>query len=347
MTAAIDALNERPHRRRNLLTGEWVLVSPQRMQRPWDGERSEPPVTKRPAYDPHCYLCPGNTRANGVTNPDYDGVFVFDNDFPALLPGVADPAFHDDLFEAEAEPGRCRVICYSPRHDLSTGALDHKALAALVDAWCEETRRLGSEDDINHVQIFENRGAMMGCSNPHPHGQVWATASLPTLVRREQERQADHLVETGRPLLLDVLERERALGDRLVFENRDFSVIVPFWATWPFETLILPRRHRPGLLHLDVSERASLADTYGRLARTWDRVFDCEFPFSAGVHQAPMDGAEHPEWQLHLHGFPPLLRSATVRKYMVGYELLASPQRDLTPEAAAERLRAVLAPASD
>jgi UDPglucose--hexose-1-phosphate uridylyltransferase len=310
-----------PQRRRNPLTGEWVLVSPHRTERPWRGQVEPPSPEYLPEHDPDCYLCPGNARAGGARNPDYEGTFVFPNDFPALLA------------EGPGEYGNCRVICYSPRHDLGLGELSPAALERVVEEWTEQYAELGSDPRIGHVQIFENRGAAMGASNPHPHGQIWATEHIPTLVAREQAS----LLATP-TLVADYLAQEDA---RVVEENDSFVAVVPYWAVWPFETFVAPRRPVRSLLGLDDGERRGLAALLGALVRRYDRLFDTRFPYSMGIHQAPTDGEPHDEWHLHLHFYPPLLRSASVRKFMVGYELLAEPQRDLTPEEAAERLRSV------
>jgi len=334
-----------PHRRLNQLTGEWVLVSPHRTKRPWQGQQESPDMESRPAHDPGCYLCPGNRRVGGETNPDYDGTFVFTNDFAALLPDAPSdvspngPAAGDDLLVAEPEPGTCRVICYSPRHDLSMARLGVDRAAGVVDRWCEEYRELGSREGIGHVQIFENRGAVMGCSNPHPHGQIWATASVPMLPGLEDARQRAHLSDRGECLLCRYLRRELADGERMVFENEHFAVLVPFWATWPFETMILPKAHMASILDMDAPARRALADAMVRLNVRYDNLFQTSFPFSMGIHQRPTDGADHPHWHFHLHYYPPLLRSRSVKKFMVGFEMLAMPARDLTPEAAAARLR--------
>lgn len=338
------ALLERVHRRFNPLTGSWVLVSPHRARRPWLGQTEGAARTARPAFDPACALCPGTTRANGAQNPAYDGVYVFDNDFPALeadAPENADAARVDveGLLVAESETGRCRVICFSPRHDLTLAELPLAELRAVVDAWVHETRTLGAAPAIRHVQIFENKGEAMGCSNPHPHGQIWAQSTVPDDVARELVRQREHLARTGRTLLGDYLALEVVRGDRLVCANQSWVALVPFWAVWPFETLVLPRRAVSSLPALDDAERDGLADILQQLTRRYDRLFDVSFPYSAGVHQAPTDGAAYPEHHLHLHFYPPLLRSATVKKFMVGYEMLAMAQRDLTAEMAAARLR--------
>ena len=337
------ALAEYPHRRLNLLTGEWVLVSPHRMQRPWQGQVERVTQQRRPAYDPACYLCPGNVRAGGARNPDYAGTFVFDNDFAALMPTSGSSALRTArtarLLRASPEPGICRVLCFSPRHDLSLPHMQRSGIRGVVDVWAEQYEQLGRRDDIGYVQIFENKGEAMGCSNPHPHGQIWAQRSVPREPARETERLLDHLARHGRTLLEDYLRLELDLEERVVCENDGFVAIVPFWAVWPFEVLVASRRPVPHLGALTDAERDQLADIVKRITIRYDNVFEITFPYSAGFHQAPTDGEAHPEWHLHLHFYPPLLRSATVRKFLVGYEMLAEPQRDLTPEAAAARLR--------
>ena len=335
---------DQPHRRRNALTGEWVLVSPHRMRRPWQGQVEPTPAEHRPAYDPTCYLCPGNPRAGGERNPAYTSTFVFDNDFAALLPTKLDDASvpgPDDLLAARAESGICRVICFSPRHDLSLPELSIPEIRRVVDVWAEQYLELGARDDVSHVQIFENKGQVMGASNPHPHGQIWAQSSVPREPALETARQHEHHARTGRTLLTDYLGLELARGERVVCANDGFVALVPFWAVWPFETLIVSRRAVPHLGELTDAERDQLADIVKRLTARYDNLFQISFPYSAGIHQAPTDGAPHPEWHLHMHFYPPLLRSATVRKFLVGYEMLGEPQRDLTAEAAAERLRAL------
>jgi UDPglucose--hexose-1-phosphate uridylyltransferase len=337
--ASPSPLRNASHRRLNPLTGEWVLVSPHRALRPWQGRRERHAATPALAHDPSCYLCPGNLRANGARNPDYSHTFVFDNDFPALRADAPTKREGDGLIVAEGETGMCRVLCFSPRHDLTLAGMTIAEIERVVDVWVEETITLGGLPDIASVQIFENRGEMMGASNPHPHGQVWATRHLPNELEKETLRQGEYLVRHGRPLLVDYLERELELGERVVFANDDFCVLVPFWAIWPFETMILPRRRIGGFDEMRPDEKASLAAALSELTRRYDRLFDAPFPYSMGFHQKPTDGALHLEWQMHAHFYPPLLRSATIRKFMVGFEMLGSPQRDLTPEAAAERLR--------
>lgn len=332
--------DDQPHRRLNQLTGEWVLVSPHRTKRPWQGQQEEADLSRLPEFDPGCYLCPGNERAEGAINPDYEGTFVFTNDFAALLPGNPDDTpFTDGLLVAEPEPGVCRVICYSPRHDLNMARLGVERVAKVVDVWREEFAGLGARDDIGYVQIFENRGAVMGCSNPHPHGQIWATGSVPTYPRQEDERQKAHLDTEGECLLCRYLRQELASGERVVFENDSFAALVPFWALWPFETLLLPKSHMGSLLEIGDKERVDLADALVRLGTRYDNLFQTSFPYSMGIHQHPTDGCDHPHWHWHMHFYPPLLRSRSVKKFMVGYEMMAMPQRDLTAEAAAARLR--------
>jgi UDPglucose--hexose-1-phosphate uridylyltransferase len=328
-----------PHRRLNVLTGDWVLVSPHRTARPWQGQVEDIAPERRPAYDPSCYLCPGNERAGGVRTPRYTATYVFDNDFAALKPDTP-PGHVDDhgLLVADSERGICRVVCFSPRHDLTLGQMQPADIARVVDTWTDQYTELAALDWVNHVLIFENRGAMMGASNPHPHGQIWANERLPNEAVRELQQQQRHAAQE-RCLLCDYLAIELKEGERLVCQNDDFVVLVPYWAVWPFETLVLPRRHRGAFPDLDEHERDGLADILGRLARRYDNLFGVTFPYSMGFHQRPTSGAEHPEWHLHGHFYPPLLRSATVRKFMVGYELLAQPQRDITPESAAQRLR--------
>ena len=335
---------ERPHKRLNPLINEWVLVSPHRLKRPWQGKVEELPQETRPAHDPTCYLCPGNARAGGHVNPSYEKTFVFENDFAALLPEGDDEVVNKgDLLVARTERGICRVVCFSPRHDLTLARMERKGVEGVVDAWVEQFRELGANPDIRYVQIFENRGALMGCSNPHPHGQVWATQTVPTEPEKEDATQRQWYEKNRSTLLGDYLERELATGERLVCRNNDWVALVPFWAKWPFETLVIPVRPIADMTQMTAEERAALADILQQLTIRYDNLFHISFPYSMGFHQAPTDGADHPHWHMHAHFYPPLLRSATVQKFMVGFEMLGWPQRDITPEAAAARLREVSA----
>ncbi len=335
-------LQQHPHRRRNPLTGQWVVVSPHRLSRPWRGQTETPAAEHLPRYDASCYLCPGNLRASGERNPDYLHTFSFDNDFPALLPDSPAGALSDPgLLAAVAERGRCRVICFSPRHDLTLARMDQPGIERVVEAWRREAVELAGIPWVNYVQVFENKGALMGCSNPHPHCQIWATESIPDEPLREQDGQARYLAETGTCLLCSYLKRELELGQRVVFETAGWAAVVPFWAVWPFELLILPKAHFPDFAGLPVEAAADLACALRMATIRYDNLFQTSFPYSMGFHQAPCDGRSHTEWHFHAHFYPPLLRSATVRKFMVGFELLATPQRDLTPESAAAMLRSL------
>jgi UDPglucose--hexose-1-phosphate uridylyltransferase len=331
-----------PHRRFNPLTREWVLVSPHRAQRPWQGQVESDAAVQQPEYDPECYLCPGNARAGGARNPHYTSTFVFDNDFAALKPETSLHRFErDGLLIAESEPGLCRVVCFSPRHNLTIANMQPADLRKVVDTWVEQFAELGRRPEIGYVQIFENRGAMMGASNPHPHCQIWSSHALPNEVAKEQASQLAWADARGTCLLCDYAKLEQSSRERVVEENESFLTVVPFWAVWPFETMVISKGHFSGIDELSEAERDGLADILKRTTARYDRLFQVSFPYSQGFHQRPTDGLEHPEWHLHLHFYPPLLRSATVRKFLVGYEMLATPQRDITPEAAAERLRAL------
>ena len=331
-----------PHRRFNPLKREWVLVSPNRTQRPWQGQVERPVVPAALTYDPECYLCPGNARAGGVRNPDYTSTFVFENDFAALK--LEAPQFSDDeggegLLVAKGESGVCRVVCFSPRHDLTLANMAVEDIRRVVDVWGAQYGELGSRDDIQYVQVFENRGAMMGASNPHPHGQIWASRSLPNEVVAEAAGQREYMAERGRCLLCVYRELEVSLAERVVAANESFVAVVPFWAVWPFEIIVLPVRHVADLESMTGTERDGLSAILRTITQTYDKVFDTPFPYSMGLHPRPCDGEEHPEWHFHAHFYPPLLRSATIRKFMVGFELLGGPQRDITAEMAAETLR--------
>ena len=331
-----------PHRRYNPLTDEWILVSPHRARRPWQGQVEPVPPDNRPAYDPTCYLCPGNVRANGEQNPRYTSTFVFDNDFAALLPDVPEAGFDEGgLLRAEGEAGICRVLCFSPRHDLTLAEMPPADIRAVVDMWADQTAELAAIPWIDHVQVFENRGAQMGASNPHPHGQIWANRTLPTIPSAELRAQTRYHEQKGTCLLCDYLRTEQSAADRIVVRNEEWIALVPFWAVWPFETMLVPARHVAAIPELDAAARDGLADLLSRMLTRYDHLFEVSFPYSMGWHQQPSDGAGYPQWHLHGHIYPPLLRSATVRKWMVGYELLGQPQRDITAEQAAERLRSL------
>jgi len=333
-----------PHRRMNILTREWVLVSPHRAKRPWNGQIEKVANENKPQYDPTCYLCPGNERVGGQKNPNYIGPYVFDNDFSALLPGNpkkqsqfdVDP---NNLFQSQEESGKCQVVCFSPRHDLSLPQLSLDEAEMVVKAWSNQTEELSKLPEIAYVQVFENKGAVMGCSNPHPHSQIWAQSSVPTEPAKELTSQTDYYKKHHSSLLLDYLHQEQKRGERLIAENEYFTALVPFWAVWPFEVMVISHRASFGLPDLNQSERRGLAEILQRVTTKYDNLFETSFPYSMGFHQAPIDHHDHPEWVLHAHFYPPLLRSATIRKFMVGYELLCMPQRDITPETAAARLR--------
>jgi UDPglucose--hexose-1-phosphate uridylyltransferase len=330
-----------PHRRYNPLLDEWVLCSPHRLDRPWQGQVEDVADEGLPHYDPACYLCPGNVRANGARNPSYASTFAFDNDFPALLSEPQGAAESDPWLRTEPERGICRVICFSPRHDLTLARLTTAETRQVVDAWAAEVADLGARDFIRWVQVFENKGAMMGCSNPHPHGQVWATSYVPLTPARKLATQSAWFARHGSDLVGDYLEEELRRGERVVCRNQSWVALVPYWAVWPFELMLVPVRRAPDLQALAGDERDGLADLLRRVGVRYDNLFRTSFPYSLGFHGRPTDGAEHPEWRLHAAYYPPLLRSATVRKFLVGFELTAEPQRDTTAEDAAARLRAL------
>jgi UDPglucose--hexose-1-phosphate uridylyltransferase len=334
-----------PHRRWHALRQDWVLVSPHRTQRPWQGQTEATITLPSVEYDPACYLCPCNVRASGHMTPDYIGPFVFENDYAALLPGgrISTIDINDEgLLCAETELGVCRVICFDPRHDLTLATMEPEAIRRVIDIWIAQEAELGARKDITYVQIFENRGAIMGTSNLHPHGQIWATEHIPNEPARELAAQTEHFRRYGKPLLQAYLDLELRQAERIVIEGEHWIALVPFWAVWPFELLLLPRNPVATLNSLPTPLRDDLAVILKRVTAGYDRVFDAPFPYSMGFHPAPCDGEAHPEWQLHVHFYPPLLRSASVRKFMVGFELLGSSQRDITPEQAAARLRTVM-----
>ncbi|MDJ0753416.1 MAG: UDP-glucose--hexose-1-phosphate uridylyltransferase [Ardenticatenaceae bacterium] len=331
---------EHPHRRFNPLTNQWVLVSPHRTKRPWQGQVEKLPPDKRPSYDPKCYLCPGNERAGGAVNPNYDETFVFTNDFAALLPDVPDPPSGDDLFKDAGVRGTCRVVCFSPRHDLTLAEMTPTEIRTVIDLWADQLHDLGQT--YRWVQMFENRGAMMGSSNPHPHGQIWAMDALPNEPAAEDVTQRAYFQKHGRPMLLDYVNQECERQERIVYQNEGWAVVVPYWAVWPFETLLLPKTHVLRLTDLDDHQRNLLSDALKHLLVKYDNLFETSFPYSMGWHNAPTGpglNEDQTHWQLHAHYYPPLLRSATVRKFIVGFEMLGEVQRDLTAEQAAARLR--------
>lgn len=335
-------MSNSPHRRFNPLTNEWVLVSPQRTKRPWLGQVEEKRKSDLPQYDPECSLCPGNTRASGERNADYAATFVFNNDFPALLPesDLDDKANQHELLRQEPESGYCKVVCFSPRHDLTLPDMSTQDVEKVIETWTRESEELGSKQDVTYVQVFENKGAMMGCSNPHPHSQIWATAGLPNEPAKELASQREYYLQHKSPLLSDYAALENNEKERLVAVNEYFMAVVPFWAVWPYEVMLIARDEKlKRLADCEGQIRQDLANILLEVTRRYDRLFSVSFPYSMGFHQAPYDGNLHPEWVLHAHFYPPLLRSATIRKFMVGYELLATPQRDITAESAAKVLR--------
>ena len=341
----LDVFLQSPHRRWNPLRRDWVVVSPHRTQRPWQGQTEETIIATAPQYDPTCYLCPGNTRAGGHKTPAYTETYVFVNDYAALKDDIAPAEMNigdAGLLRASTERGVCRVICFDPRHDLTLATMGVESIRRVVEVWAAQEAELAAREDIHYVQIFENRGAMMGASNPHPHGQIWATEHIPNEPSTELAAQTDYFNEHGTSLLADYLQLEINQGERIVAENDSWVALVPFWAVWPFELLLLPRHAVGTLRDLDVNGRDGLAAILKLVTAGYNRVFNAPFPYSMGFHGAPCDGDPHPGWQLHAHFYPPLLRSSTVRKFMVGFELLGSPQRDITPESAAATLRKAL-----
>ena len=333
-------IKEHPHKRKNILTGEWVLVSPNRSKRPWQGKVESMPIDSRPEYDPHCYLCPGNARSDGSKNTDYKETYVFTNDFSALLADTPLGSINNnDLLVATSESGICKVICFSPDHSLTLPLMDEIDIEKVVNLWQSEFFEISNNNAIKYIQIFENKGDMMGCSNPHPHGQIWASSSIPLELEKETNQQKQYYETHNRSLLSDYIDVEIEQKERIVIENEHFLVVVPFWAVWPYETMIISKRHVTDITKFYEQEKKSLADILKELTIKYDNLFNISFPYSAGMHQSPVNDGLHEEWHWHMHFYPPLLRSANVKKFMVGYEMLGMPQRDITPEMAAEKLR--------
>jgi UDPglucose--hexose-1-phosphate uridylyltransferase len=335
-------LKEHSHRRYNPLTGEWVQVSPHRAKRPWQGQTEKILLNPTVEYDPSCYLCPGNARANGEVNPTYPSTFSFLNDFAAIVEDVPEGEVSiNDLLIAKSERGICRVICFSPRHDLTVAELSVGEIKSVIDLWALEYESLAQREFINYIQIFENKGSVMGCSNPHPHGQIWAQVSIPVEPLKKHQHQLAYFQNNKRTMLEDYWRIEVKQKERIIFENDYFVVLVPFWAVWPFETMIIPKRPMANIAQMNEPEKLAFAQAYRSIVIRYDNLFEVSFPYSAGIHQAPTDGLKHPEWHWHMVFYPPLLRSSTIKKFMVGYEMLANPQRDVTPEWSAERLRSL------
>ena len=335
-------LNDNSHRRYNILTGEWVLVSPHRAKRPWQGKNEALPKKQTISYDSDCYLCPGNTRINGAVNPDYKDVYIFQNDFAALQNNVKDFSLDNKLLKAKSESGICKVICFSPDHSKSLGEMNKKEILKVIEAWQTEYLLLGKEKNINYVQIFENKGEIMGCSNPHPHGQIWSQSSIPNEVVKKNTNQLNYFLDKQSSLLKDYLNQELKEKERIIYENKNYVVLVPFWAIWPFETMVIPKNHQQNISKLDDVERENFAEAILVITKTYDKLFECSFPYSSGIHQAPTDNKNNQHWHWHMSFYPPLLRSATVKKFMVGYEMFGMPQRDITPEQAALKLKALI-----
>ena len=327
------------HKRFNILTGEWVLVSPHRAKRPWQGQNEEISNEKRPTHDLNCYLCAGNTRVNGQENPKYDDVFVFINDFPALQTTSPKFAVNEGLFKAESEQGICKVVCFSPDHSKSLADMSVENINKVVKAWQNQYTELGSNNMVNYVQIFENKGAVMGCSNPHPHGQIWSQSTLPNEVDKKDQRLKAYFSKNNSNLLGDYLKQELQENERIIYQNDAFVVLTPFWAVWPFETMIVPKKQCENITMISQQDSLNFADAISKTTKAYDKLFNCSFPYSSGIHQSPTNGEINDHWRWHMSFYPPLLRSATVKKFMVGYEMFGSPQRDITPEQAAKRLR--------
>jgi UDPglucose--hexose-1-phosphate uridylyltransferase len=335
-------LQEFSHKRFNILTGEWVLVSPHRTKRPWQGQEEETNLEKQPPYDKNCYLCPRNIRANGKTNSNYDSVFVFENDFAALQNDSSSYSLNEGLLKAESEQGVCKVVCFSPDHSKSLAQMKIYDIEKVIETWQKEYLELSKKDNINYIQIFENKGAIMGCSNPHPHGQIWAQSSIPNEVLKKNAQQKKHYENYQSSLLVDYLTQELKNDKRILFENDDFVLLVPFWAIWPYETMIIPKQQQISIKDSTIKQRHSFAEAISKITKAYDKLFNCSFPYSSGIHQAPTDGKNNEYWHWHMSFYPPLLRSVAVKKFMVGYEMFGMPQRDITPEVACEQLKKLL-----
>ncbi|MCB4797252.1 UDP-glucose--hexose-1-phosphate uridylyltransferase [Neotamlana laminarinivorans] len=332
-------LQDYSHKRFNILTGEWVLVSPHRAKRPWQGQNEETSKKKRETYNENCYLCAGNTRINGEINPDYKDVFVFTNDFAALQKDAPDFKLNDGLLIAESEKGICKVICFSPDHSKSLADMTPKEIKKVVIAWQNEYKTLGAKAFINYVQIFENKGAVMGCSNPHPHGQIWSQSTLPNEVLKKDTQQLNYFRKKNTSLLKDYLIQELEKNERIIYKNKAFVILVPFWAIWPFEAMIVPKKHQKNILEMNSDETLLYAEAISVLTKAYDKIFNTSFPYSSGIHQAPTNNKDNTHWHWHMSFYPPLLRSATVKKFMVGYEMFGTPQRDITAEKAAKTIK--------
>ncbi|WP_299063214.1 UDP-glucose--hexose-1-phosphate uridylyltransferase [uncultured Polaribacter sp.] len=332
-------LQDYSHKRLNILTGEWVLVSPHRSKRPWQGQNEEISKEKRPTYDENCYLCATNTRINGEVNPDYKDVFVFTNDFAALQKDSPSFKVEEGLFKAKSETGICKVICFSPDHSKSLADMDVKDIKKVINVWQKEYISLGENKNINYVQIFENKGAVMGCSNPHPHGQIWSQSTLPNEVEKKDNQQLKYFNSKNSNLLEDYLKQELETNERIIFENKNFVVLTPFWAIWPFEVMIAPKKAQKNITEMTDEEALNYAEAISVITKAYDKLFNTSFPYSSGIHQAPTNNIDNKHWHWHMSFYPPLLRSATVKKFMVGYEMFGSPQRDITAELAAKRLK--------
>lgn len=335
-------LQDYSHKRLNILTGEWVLVSPHRAKRPWQGQNEAQSNEVRPSYDETCYLCAGNKRMNGEINPDYKNAFVFTNDFAALQNESKSFQINDGLLQAQSETGICKVICFSPDHSKSLAEMDVNSIQKVVETWQNEYEVIGKNETINYVQIFENKGAVMGCSNPHPHGQIWSQSTLPNEVEKKDIHQRTYFNKQKTSLLGDYLTQELQNKERIIFENDSFVVLIPFWAIWPFETMIAPKKHQKDILEMSEQDTRGFAEAISVLTKAYDRLFNTSFPYSSGIHQAPTNRQDNTHWHWHMSFYPPLLRSATVKKFMVGYEMFGSPQRDITAEVAAQRLKALI-----